>query len=388
MKPSILIFLNRYLPGYKAGGPIQTIANMVNAIGDRCDFHIVTTDRDLGDTIPYENIQPGVWMEVGKAKVCYLPPGQQNWRQYRKILAETRFDLLYCQSFFDPKFTLLPIVTLTLSRKRNIPVLIAPRGEFGRGALAHKKLKKKVFLFVFKTFLTRLRSFFSHVSSPDEADAVWRILGSRKSFVALNFNAQERISESDIRITEQDALRLAFLGRIDIQKNVDYALRLLAMVKAPVAFDIYGPLQDAAYVEHCREIAARLPAHIKVCFKGTLPHPEVLPTLVGYDLFLYPTKNENFGHVIHEALRAGVPVLISDQTPWHEVNQRKAGGEWPLDSPEEFARFIDAYAGMPVEERRIMHQNALQYGIAVSQDRAVADTTINMFESLLKTTIE
>src|SRR5947199_71186 len=41
-------------------------------------------------------------------------------------------------------------------------------------------------------------------------------------------------------------LRIVFLGRVSRVKNLDLALRALAHVTAPVAFDIYGPLQDAA----------------------------------------------------------------------------------------------------------------------------------------------
>jgi glycosyltransferase involved in cell wall biosynthesis len=35
-----------------------------------------------------------------------------------------------------------------------------------------------------------------------------------------------------------------------------------------------------------------------------------------YDLFVFPTRGENFGHVIIESLSVGTPVLLSDRTPW------------------------------------------------------------------------
>src|ERR1019366_8134603 len=74
MKPSVLVMADHYLPGTKGGGPIRSIANLVDALGEEIDFRIVTRDRDLGDGAPYPSVTPNTWMEVGKARVVYLSP--------------------------------------------------------------------------------------------------------------------------------------------------------------------------------------------------------------------------------------------------------------------------------------------------------------------------
>ena len=48
-KVKILIFVGYYLPGYKGGGALRTIVNLVQHLGEEFDFWIVTRDRDLGD---------------------------------------------------------------------------------------------------------------------------------------------------------------------------------------------------------------------------------------------------------------------------------------------------------------------------------------------------
>ena len=123
-KKTILVLLDRYLPGYKAGGPIQTIANMVEAIGDRYKFYIVTSDRDSGDTEPYPGIIYGQWMTVGKAQVRYLSPNENLWKEYRNIISSTDFSLLYCQSFFNPKYTILPLLIFAFCSKGRKPVCL------------------------------------------------------------------------------------------------------------------------------------------------------------------------------------------------------------------------------------------------------------------------
>lgn len=46
----ILILAGRYLPGYKDGGPLRTLINLTDALGDEYEFYIACFDRDQGET--------------------------------------------------------------------------------------------------------------------------------------------------------------------------------------------------------------------------------------------------------------------------------------------------------------------------------------------------
>lgn len=62
-----------YLPGFKSGGPVRSLSNMVDHLADSAEFYIVTRDKDLGDSRPYESIDGAEnWVEVGEAKVFYV----------------------------------------------------------------------------------------------------------------------------------------------------------------------------------------------------------------------------------------------------------------------------------------------------------------------------
>lgn len=69
-RPIILTFVARYLPGYKSGGPVRTIANMVQQIGDDFDFRIVTFDRDALDVEAYPGVAIDDWCFMPRAKAC------------------------------------------------------------------------------------------------------------------------------------------------------------------------------------------------------------------------------------------------------------------------------------------------------------------------------
>ena len=77
-KPVILTPAGYYLPGYKAGGPITTLANMVERLGEEFSFRIATRDRDLGDTKPYSGIgEDTSGLTFGHGNIQYLPPVQE-----------------------------------------------------------------------------------------------------------------------------------------------------------------------------------------------------------------------------------------------------------------------------------------------------------------------
>ena len=70
-KPKILLLIGAFLPGYKAGGPVPSVANMVARLSDDFDFHILTRDRDLGDTVPYRDVPTDRWISAYGAHVRY-----------------------------------------------------------------------------------------------------------------------------------------------------------------------------------------------------------------------------------------------------------------------------------------------------------------------------
>lgn len=84
---------------------------------------------------------------------------------------------------------------------------------------------------------------------------------------------------------------------------------------------------------------------------GTLEPSRVIRTVANYDLFILPTRGENFGHAIAESLLAGTPVLIADTTPWRGLEAAKAGADLPLDDREQWLRFLRTFAALDPAQR-------------------------------------
>lgn len=330
--PRILTFLDYYLPGYKAGGPLRTISNLVDQLGQRFDFRIVTRDRDAGDAHPYSGVIIDAWNEAGNAKVFYCSPKNLQLSAIRRLVKNAQPDLLYLNSYFS-RLTLRVLVLRRLGLLPNVPLVLAPRGEFSPGAIQLKAGRKQAFI-IASRWAGLIRGVFWQASSTLERQHIEQVVGRVPVIVAPNIPPQMKFTvEQPIGQREKTvgAVSLAFVSRISPKKNLLFALQILHKLHGQVEMDIYGHVSDSAYWSQCEQVIADLPANVRVSYCGALPNSEVVPTLAKYHFFLLPTLGENFGHAILEALYAGCPAIISDQTFWQNLASRQVGWDIPLD---------------------------------------------------------
>lgn len=383
-RPIILCFVAYYLPGFRAGGPLRTIANFVDRLSHEFDIRIVTSDHDVHDSEPYSSVQVNAWNQIDKAHVFYASANQLTLRGIVRLLRETPHDVLYLNSFFTPRFTGLPLLARRLGLAPQVPCVIAPRGEFSPGALALKATKKKLYLALTRA-IGLYKGFRWQASSEHERADILRTLPYVRPddiHVAMDL-APVDTTDPDVTLTRKrkigESLRVCFLSRITPMKNLDFALRVLAKVRSDVVFTIYGPKEVPAYWQTCEGLISTLPENIKVKDGGEVHPCEVKQKLAQQDLFFLPTRGENYGHVIHEALTAGLAVLISDQTPWDDVESRSVGWALPLDAEQPFAQRIDTIAGWPAEALSETRRLAQAFALERSVDSAVLEANRSLF---------
>ncbi|MDZ4190364.1 MAG: glycosyltransferase [Hydrogenophaga sp.] len=371
----VLIFTGFYLPGFKGGGPIRTIANMVEAFGDEVQFSIVTLDRDLGDTAPYPNIKPDAWQPVGKAMVYYaMPPN--GFHQTLKVIRDFQGDVLYLNSFFSFRFSILPLL-IARWVKPAFEVFVAPRGEFSEGALALKSTKKQVWLALAKAFGLYEKVIWL-ASTAHEAEDIRRVMGKTIT-VRTAINIAAPAANINLKLRKEGApLQVIFISRISPKKNLLGAIEMLKKVQFPVDFHVYGPAEDSNYLNACQSAASSLPTHVSLQTYGPLQPEAIAHKMAEYDLFFLPTLGENFGHVIAEALSSGLPVLISDQTPWRDLENKELGWDLPLLDPGAFARCIETCHTKPAVEYNQWRQKIRAWALqnignheAIEQNRQI-----------------
>jgi|LSQX01.1.fsa_nt_gb glycosyltransferase involved in cell wall biosynthesis len=383
-KPAVLVLSDAYLPGYKSGGPIRTLANMVEQLGDEFAFLIATRNREIHGSVPYPNCPTATWRNLGKAKVIYFSPRQWTLPMARRVVKDAKCDIIYLNSVFSTDYTICPLLLRVSHRIPPAPIILAPRGELSPGALRIKRIKKAAFLQLMLRFGLYRNVRWQATTVEEEAD-IRRWFGE-KALISIAPNLRS-CHDGAVRVPaarkQSGEASIVFLSRISRMKNLDGALRLLAGVRGRVAFHIYGPEEDAAYWDECTRIIAALPNNIRVEYHGAVQNDKVPETLAAHDLFLLPTLGENFGHVLLEALLAGLPVVTSDRTPWRELTAKRVGFDLPLERPDAFQAAIQQFVDMDEARYRQWSESARRYGRQVATDPSVVEANRKLFLTVL-----
>lgn len=384
-KVRILTFLGYYLPGYKAGGPLRTLANMADHLSEFFEFWIITRDRDQDEPLAYDSVSVNTWQKVGNANVYYLSPECCTVRGIARVVASTPHDVIYLNSFFDPNFTLKPLLGWKFLKSTDKPIILAPRGEFSEGALSIKSTKKNLYI---NTLSWLYRGITFHASSQYEKNDALRSLPwllSDDISVAIDLSAKpDRAVPVPLANSDDSFIKIIFLSRICRMKNLDYALSVLSQVTKTIKVDIYGPKEDLDYWTECESYIRLLPANIHVEYRGNVMPEDVKETFAAYDLFFFPTKGENYGHVIAESISVGTPVLLSDQTPWRNLEEERLGWDLPLDDPLQFAKTIDRFASIPKDERQSQRVTVYEKALEKLSDNTAIEANRQLVLSVLK----
>ena len=371
---TILAPTDYYLPGTNAGGALRSIANLVATLGDEFEFRIITRDRDWLSDKPYPHITTGEWESVGRAKVMYLSQEQARPALVRWVIAHTPHDVLYLNSLFAPLFTLSVLVHRRLGMIPKRPVILAPRGQLSPGAVEIKRPKKRVLLAA--AHVTALyRGVIWQASSVHEEKEIHEHFDAPGAPVPTVIAPDlptpwEQLAVIAHRRKSAGSLKVCFVSRITRKKNLLGAIELLRQSTAETAFDVYGPLDEPDYMRECETAMATLPSHVRGRYVRALAYDEIAPTFARYDVFLFPTRGENYGHVIIESLAAGCPVIVSDRTPFRDLEEHEAGWVVPLDEPEGFHRALATCAAMGPDEHARMSNAAREYARRVITDPA------------------
>lgn len=377
-KTRVMLLVDWFWPGYRAGGPIRSCVNLVRWLKDECEFSIITTNRDhLSDT-PYQEVRTNEWNTVlDGVRVYYADPDTLTSAKLKALLEAESFDVLALNSMFSKPFTQWP---LRMYGRRNnaFRIVLAPRGMLAPGALSVKPLKKQVFLRAFKLMGYPKRLEFQATGEPEAAD-IRRVFGKKaRIFLAPNLPEPE-LPPLTVREKGNRPTRFVSVARISPEKNNKFLIERLAALRGPAEVKLYGPVGNAAYWESCQAAIAALPGHVKVTHEGEIARDRIGAALQDADFFLLSTLGENFGHAIFESLGAGCPVLISDTTPWKGLEAAQAGWEIPLADTAEWERLLNLACDLKGPEYLRLSQGAYAFAGDFLRDNSLLQRNIDLF---------
>lgn len=377
-KKRILITYDYFTPAFKAGGPIQSLTNMVRLLGERYAFYVVTRDVDLDGT--QLEVESDQWINFeGKAMVFYASDKNKGFSGISRLLQNVSPDIVYINGLFSLFATVYPLIYNAWHSKTGLKVIIAPRGMFQEGALALKASKKTYYLMAMKPFMKRGNVAW-HATDEQEKQDILKNIG-KKASISVAGNVPAIIQEGNPVDFTGKELRLVTVALVVRMKNHLALLNILRDYtgERPIVYDIYGPVKDEDYWRECRQIMNEMPANVTVSYKGAVEPPLVAGILSNYHCFVLPTFGENFGHSIFEAMAAGLPVMISDKTPWQNIDKKGAGWIFDLNVNGDFERALEELITTSSEKLKNKGEKAKRLAKAYLENAGLEERYEEMF---------
>ena len=324
----ILISYDYFFPGFKAGGPIQSLVNLASLLNEEYNISVLTSANDLNETNAYENIKINNWNLIllpgtkNSINVWYADRKGLNYNTLKTLIAGLKPEIIYINSMYSVHFTLYPIIALK-NLSHPAKVIICPRGMLQKGALQVKPLKKKVFLKGLK-WSGIVNNVSWHATNEEEKkDIASQFLKFQQITIAPNV-PKIPFDKANNTNKQKGKLNLVYLSLVSEKKNLHLLLKELLLSDNGVSLDIYGPIKDEQYWEQeCKPLMNSLKE--RVIYKGNIEPINVQNKLIEYDTLVLLTKGENFGHALYESLSVGRPIITSYYTPWNNLEENKAG---------------------------------------------------------------
>ena len=178
-----------------------------------------------------------------------------------------------------------------------------------------------------------------------------------------------------------EKLKLVSIARISIEKNTLFALQILAEnnYSGIIEFEIYGSVYQQDYWQKCKQIIKNLPDNVIVNYKGELNNTKVNSTFKKYHFSFMPSLGENFGHSILESFIAACPVIISNQTPWLNLEKRNIGWDISLNDKNKFFKTIQYCINMEQEEYNKWSESSYNFAKSFANNPELIEQTKRIF---------
>lgn len=372
-KPKLLFITDWYPPAFKGGGPIRSLVNLVEQLKTEYACYIYTSDTDFGEEQPLHDVVTNQWVNKNGVQVYYRS-GKMSFKQVKSIIAEINPNRIYLNSMFSNMIK--PILVAYATNK----VIVAPRGMLNASALAVKPIKKYLYLWFLRTFGFAKYLHF-HATSDEERKVIKRIFPNAQSIVVAE-NIPGSVSV-DLHPADKmkGCLNMVFVGRMHPIKNLHLLLEALQNVDGEVKLTVIATNEDNNYLERCAQISRSLPAHINISWFLDLPPNEITNHLLNAHLFALLSTGESFGHAIFEALAVGCPVLVSDNTPWKNLEEKKAGLDLSLNNLNKISSAIQVFVNLDNQQWQSYRKGALELGTAYADKLDVNKLYHPLFEN-------
>ena len=234
----------------------------------------------------------------------------------------------------------------------------------------------------FIKYLHLSRNVIFQSTSDEETDGIKKYFSNNRIVFLNNVPTLTKIRK-DYSIKKTGEAKFVFVSRIVWKKNLLFALQVINRVNdGSLQFDIYGSIEEPQYWEECLKIINNFSNKIKINYCGVCKHDDIPIILSSYDALFFPTFSENYGHIIAESLSVGLPIIISDQTPWSNINSTKGGWAIPLKDEDMYLKAVESIIGCSSTEMKYRVEDSIAFFRKFTNIDLLRDDYLKSFSSL------
>ncbi|CAA6693596.1 MULTISPECIES: glycosyltransferase [unclassified Lentimonas] len=316
----ILHYTGAYAPAWKVGGPVRSVSQICEGLAARGhEVTVLTTNIELEED---RSIIPGKIMDRNGVSVTYFK-AERDWtgvrsRELEAAIREriTEFDIVHVTGVWQPT----SVAACRAAERVGVPYIVSPRGALGAYSWTQKVWKKYPYWWLFERRNCSAAAAV-HYTTTMEAEECRRFklpgeVALIPNSVGLDFWRYDQQAADAWRAAHGMSSKTKLLlnaGRLHHKKGLD----LLPEVLAGIAHQDWkmvfvGSDDDGTKASLIREFE-RLNLRNRILFLDTI-EPEALRGLYSAaDVFLLPSRHENFGNVVIEALACSCPIILSEQ---------------------------------------------------------------------------
>jgi len=317
------------------GGPSAAVVGMCRALGAAgVETLIATTDADgrgrlpvaLGRSTTFEGV-PAIFFRRQASEAFKWSAPLAAWLS--RHAAE--FDLVHVHAVFSHA----SIAAGRACRAVHVPYVVRPLGTLDPWSVGHKPLRKRLLLRLGGRDLLAGATAM-HYTTVEEGRLAESVMGALPPGTVVPVGVDETYFAPNAPPASGAPYFLA-LSRLDVKKRLEWVIKGCHQLASdgrlgPWRFVVAGA-GDAAYVARLRDLASRGPAKGRIVFDGWVDGPAKAVLLRGASFFVLPSRQENLGLALLEALASGVPALV---TPGVNLGSEiaAAGAGWRVDDSE------------------------------------------------------
>ena len=245
-KKKVFLLYPYYWPLYKAGGPVQSLYNLVEFFKDYIDYYCISLTNDLDGSKPDQVLNPNAWCKGTHNENIYYTQRVSTVLLFKLIRAISP-DVLLINGLFNYNFVLPGIIAGKLF---GIKIIISPRGMLQSWGLKKNSLLKKIFLIGLRFLLNKNQSW--HATDLQEKSDIQKHFGVNQ-VVHIASNIPRKLTRPvELKFpSSREKIKLVFLSLINPNKNLHLVIDEIKKTNGKYSLDIYGPAVNIEYWELC-----------------------------------------------------------------------------------------------------------------------------------------